>query len=77
MDNRRRLHRKKISIACAPTSDSVSYDENDTRHRKLLRRIERFHRNVAIFASRLGKPCRQLTLPHAKGGKDVVVAIFN
>jgi hypothetical protein len=52
------------------------YDEKDTRWWKLLRRTERFCRNVTIFAGRLSKAGRQLLITSASGVSTRVSAIF-
>jgi hypothetical protein len=63
-------------IAREVITAGAMYDEKDTRRRKLLRRTERFCRNVTIFAGRLSKPGRQLPLARASGTSSCVPTIF-
>jgi len=58
------------------TTADAMYDEKDTPREKLLRWTERFCRNVTIFAGRLSKARRQLTLPRANGASSRIPAIF-
>jgi hypothetical protein len=63
--------------AARDTASRASYDEKDTRFGKLLQRTARFCRNVTVFAGRLSKARRQMTLACANGTTSFVSAIFN
>jgi hypothetical protein len=66
-----------MGSAARVTAVRASYDEKDTRFGKLLQRTARFCRNVTVFAGRLSKARRQMTLTCANRAALSVSAIFN